>query len=318
MNSVFEPSTAHPPELYNSLHGLEAEGKWVTQLTQTFAEDVTGQTPAADLIPARPFVKWVGGKRSIIGELLVRLPEQYATYCEPFVGGGALFFAHRPQRAYLSDINARLVTTYRAVRDYRQALVSNLTAHRELHCREYYLQARRRLGQESDPAMLGSLFIYLNKACFNGMYRVNRSGEFNVAMGSYRNLPIADEKTLAACAMALRGVDINHHSYSEVPVDRGNFYYLDPPYHNAFNAYNADGFSDRDHEALADFCETLDRSGCWFMLSNSDTSLIQSLYARFNIESVMAGRALSCKGTQRSKVKELIVRNYDSRRRPMQ
>ncbi len=259
---------------------------------------------------ARPFLKWAGGKRSILPELLERLPGEYKNYCEPFLGGGALFFAAKPQSAYLSDVNFHLVLTFIAVRDDVDRLIANLKIHAAKHSKEYYLQARQRLSREKDPTKVGALLIYLNKTCYNGLYRVNKSGEFNVPIGSYVSPTILDEENLRAASKSLQGAGIMQHVFWHTMVQPGNFYYLDPPYHKTFDGYDSSRFGDSDHTHLAAFCRTLDKSECFFMISNSDNSFVRGLYQGFYIEQVQASRNVSCKGDQRGKETELIIRNY--------
>jgi DNA adenine methylase len=266
---------------------------------------------------ARPFLKWVGGKRSILPELTARMPAKYEKYCEPFLGGGALFFETNPPRAYLSDLNFYLVLTYRAVRDDVERLISQLKAHDARHKNkasraEYYKKARKRIAHESDPTKIAAWMIYLNKTCYNGLYRVNQSGEFNVPIGSYDEPPILDEENLRSCAKALSGVEIMQHSFLHVPIQKGNFYYLDPPFHKTFSSFDSSGFDEADHEKLAEFCGELNKGECYFMLSNSDTPFIRKLYEGhgYIVEEVKAGRFVSCKGDQRGKETELLIRNY--------
>jgi DNA adenine methylase len=268
--------------------------------------------PAISTAIARPFLKWVGGKRSILGELSARLPQTYDTYREPFLGGGALFFGIRPPKAYLSDLNFHLVLTYLAVRDDVERLISQLKMHEHKHEKAYYLKARPKIARESDPTKIGALLIYLNKTCYNGLYRVNQSGEFNVPMGSYDEPTILDEENLRSCAKALQGTEIKQHPFWQTPIQKGDFYYLDPPYHKTFSSFDSSGFNDTDHEKLAAFCMELDKAGCYFMVSNSDTPFIRKLYNSFGVEQVKAGRFVSCKGNQRGKETELIIRNYTS------
>lgn len=268
--------------------------------------------PAIHAAEARPFVKWAGGKRSILGELIPRLPAEYDAYCEPFLGGAALFFALQPKKAYLSDLNFHLVLTYIAVRDDVERLITNLKNHDARHGKEFYLKARTRIAKEEDGTKIGALLIYLNKTCYNGLYRVNQSGAFNVPIGSYDEPTIVDEKNLRSCAKALKGVAIEQHSFEQTPIKKGNFYYLDPPYHKAFSSFDSSGFANEDHEKLASFCSQLDQAGCYFMVSNSDTPFIRGLYKGYTVERVTSLRFVSCKGSGRGKHNELIIRNYST------
>lgn len=261
-------------------------------------------------IVARPFVKWVGGKRSIIPQLLERMPNSYTTYYEPFVGGGALYFAIQPESAYLSDVNFHLVITYTAIRDRVDDVIRKLKVHTRLHNKEYYLKARARMLIEKDEASIAALFIYLNKTCFNGLYRVNKSGQFNVPMGDYKVPPILDEVNLRNTSTLLQDADIRQQEFWQIKPKSNAFYYLDPPYHETYSSYDGSGFGDAEHANLAEFCKSIHTVGGYFMLSNSDTPYVRSLYKGFNIEEVSASRSVSCKAHQRGKETELIIRNY--------
>lgn len=266
--------------------------------------------PLERIIVARPFLKWVGGKRSILPELLKRMPDDFDAYYEPFMGGGALFFAVQPKEAYLSDVNFHLVLTFKAVRDDVEGLIRQLKIHERLHNKEYYQKARLKLFKEKDTTKLAALFIYLNKTCFNGLYRVNRAGGFNVPMGDYKTPNILDEENLRSVSKVLQNVDIEQHGFSHTKIHKKDFYYLDPPYHETYSGYDGSGFGDKEHEQLAEFCKKIDEKGGFFMLSNSDTPFVRNLYKGYNIEIVSASRMVSCKANQRGKENELIIRNY--------
>jgi DNA adenine methylase len=258
-----------------------------------------------------PFVKWAGGKRSIVKDLLSRIPEDFNSYFEPFVGGGALFWnIPKKENAYLSDINSRLIITYRMIRDNAEAVISELENHQKHHSAEYYAESRMELSNTCDPIKVASLLIYLNKTCYNGLYRVNKSGFFNVPMGRYENPKIVDGDNLYKCSKSLAHINIFQHEFFQIEPKKGDFVYCDPPYHGTFSSYNESGFGNKEHEALASFCKKLDSQGVWFMLSNSDTPFIRQLYNGFNIANVNASRFISCKGNDRRKENELIIRNY--------
>lgn len=259
---------------------------------------------------ARPFLKWVGGKRSILPELLKRMPSEYDAYHEPFLGGGALFFSVQPKEAYLSDVNFHLILTFKAVRDDVDGVIRQLKIHERLHNKEYYLKARLKLFKEKDNTKLAALFIYINKTCFNGLYRVNQSGRFNVPMGDYKEPPILDEENLRNVSAVLQGVDIEQHGFDHTKIYKNDFYYIDPPYHETYSQYDGSGFGDAEHTKLADFCKKIDEKGGFFMLSNSDTPFVRNLYKAYDIEIVSASRMVSCKAHQRGKTNELIIRNY--------
>ena len=270
----------------------------------------TENKPEATSFTARPFLKWVGGKRSILNELLKRLPEDFDAYHEPFMGGGALYFALQPKEAYLSDINFHLVLTFKAVRDDVERLIQNLKIHERSHNKEYYMRARERLIKEKDSTKVAALFIYINKTCYNGLYRVNRSGGFNVPMGNYKTPAILDEVNLRNASKVLQNADIEQHSYIHEKPVKNDFYYLDPPYHETYEGYSSAGFGDTEHQKLAEFCHQIHKKGGYFMLSNSDTPFVRELYKGYTIETVSASRFISCKAHQRGKENELIIRNY--------
>lgn len=271
---------------------------------------IADQNKPERTLQARPFLKWVGGKRSILPELLSRMPSDYGTYNEPFLGGGALFFAVQPEDAVLSDINFHLIITFKAVRDDIAGVIRNLKGHFTRHDADYFENARIRMNKEKDPTKVAALFIYLNKTCFNGLYRVNKSGMFNVPIGDYKNAPVADEENLRACSAALQGVDIKQQGFMHLKPHKDDFYYLDPPYHETYDGYNGAGFGDAEHTALAEFCHKIHTKGGKFMLSNSDTPFVRKLYAGYTIEHVRAARSVSCKGDQRGRETELLIRNY--------
>mgnify|MGYP000010223177 CR=1 FL=1 len=278
---------------------------------QALATIASENRPLTRVIVARPFLKWVGGKRSILPELLKRMPSEYDAYHEPFMGGGALFFAVKPTEAYLSDVNFHLVLTFKAVRDDVEALIRQLKVHERLHNKEYYLKARQKLFKEKDNTKLAALFIYINKTCFNGLYRVNKSGGFNVPMGDYKAPNILDEDNLRNGSKVLQGVDIEQHGFEHTKIYKNDFYYLDPPYHETYSGYDGSGFGDKEHQNLAEFCKKIDQKGGYFMLSNSDTPFVRELYKEYTIETVSASRMVSCKAHQRGKENELIIRNYN-------
>lgn len=262
---------------------------------------------------AHPFIQWVGGKRSILKELLERISKNYTSYHEPFLGGGALFFSINSEKAYLSDINFYLIITYRAVRDNVDQLINNLKSHKQKHCLEYFQKARIQLSKEQDLIKVASFFIYINKTCYNGLYRVNKSGLFNVPIGRQgkcTNPPILDEDNLRACSKFLQNIDIFQHSFTHIKPEKEHFYYLDPPYHETYSGYDRSGFGDDEHAKLAKFCRDIDAIGGYFMLSNSDTKFVRKLYDGYNIEIISASRSISCKANERNKQNELIIKNY--------
>lgn len=269
----------------------------------------------------QPFIKWVGGKRQLLPELLARVPAKFGTYYEPFVGGGALFWALRPERAMLGDMNERLCRTYGAVRDSTDELIERLRAHAHLHAKngkDHYYATRAMKIDAYPSTALAAWFIYLNKTCFNGLYRVNAKGDFNTPMGDYANPDICDAENLLACAAALAHrasvVSAPYHK-TVAGAQAGDFVYFDPPYAplNAtsdFTSYTSAGFDVADQIQLRDTALALKRRGVHVMLSNSSAPLIYELYAvskDFKIEEVDAKRAINSKGSARGAVKEVII-----------
>lgn len=278
-----------------------------------------GQLSLLDELPwPRPFLKWVGGKTQLLEQLRPLFPTMFGRYFEPFVGGAALFFALRPGGATLSDVNDELIDCYRAIRDDVEAVIAVLKEHR--YEREHYYSVRdidpRRLSIEERAART----IFLNKTGFNGLYRVNRAGKFNVPFGRHSNPSFCDEDNLRSCALALRGVELRVRDFRTVAADakRGDFVYFDPPYVPVsdtadFTSYVASGFSSRDQEELAEVFARLTKKGVFAMLSNSDAPFVRDLYSEFVIDDVFATRSVNSNAAKRGKVVEVVVRNYGTR-----
>lgn len=264
-----------------------------------------------------PFVKWVGGKRCLIKELTSHLPEKINTYHEPFVGGGALFFAIHNQlkSACLSDTNFDLVIAYKAIQKEPDKLISMLKKHSENHSKDYYYKIRDS-HNIADPINLAARLIYLNRTCYNGLYRVNRAGHFNVPMGSYKNPSIVNEANILACSEALKKVKIEMKPFDSIRPKTGDLVYFDPPYHptdeESFTSYTKSDFTEKDQVRLRDFAVTLHKKGVKVMLSNSHTSFIRDLYKSsiFKIHIVKAPRFVNCKKDKRNPVEEVIITNY--------
>lgn len=267
----------------------------------------------------KPFLKWAGGKGQLLPELMRRLPETIRDYHEPFVGGGALFFAlvdaGRFRRAYLSDINGPLIEAYLSIKNDVDEVIKALGKHKNQSDYFYKIRAAD-LGKLSATQRTARL-IYLNKTCFNGLYRENRKGQFNVPFGRYKNPRILNEPNLRAVASALQGVTIERRHFSSVltKAQRGDFVYFDPPYHPvsataSFTSYDRDDFGPADQEQLRETFEILADRGVYVMLSNSDTKFVHQLYRRFQIDQIHATRAINSKADRRGKVAELIIRNY--------
>ena len=260
----------------------------------------------------RPFLKWAGGKGQLLGRLRGHVPQTYGRYFEPFLGGGALFFALRPPRGVLSDVNREIIDCYTAVRDEVSALVAALRDHR--YDEGHYYAVR-----DADPAKLdlverAARTIFLNKTGFNGLYRVNRAGKFNVPFGRYAKPAICDEENLRACSAALANIELTAADFGKVAsrAAAGDFVYFDPPYvplsrTAAFTAYAPGGF-DLDAQArLAGVFGRLVERGVAVLLSNSDVPAIRKLYAPYRIDTIEATRVINCKATRRGPVRELLV-----------
>ena len=266
-----------------------------------------------------PIVKWVGGKRQLMFELQKNMPEHYNRYFEPFIGGGALFFELQPENAYISDMNEELINLYQVVRDNVDALIEDLQKHDI--SKEYFMNIRNIDRTEEyenwSDIQKASRFIYLNRTCFNGMYRVNSKGEFNVPFGHYKNPRIVDENNLVNCSNLLQKTEIKHADFSEIlkEVKKGDFVYFDPPYvplneTSSFTSYTKDGFDLDMQLSLRDVCDELDSMGVKFLLSNSDTQFVNELYENYNIKKVFASRQINANADGRGKITEVLVRNY--------
>ncbi len=269
-------------------------------------------------VAARPVLKWVGGKGRLLPELLARLPQTFEAYHEPFVGGGALFFAlagaGRLERVYLSDANAALIDVYLALRDDVEGVIAALQPHR--YERDHYYHVRAQRPDDLSLPERAARIIYLNKTCYNGLYRENRAGQFNVPFGRYKNPTICDEPNLRAVSAVLQGVDIARRRFDSVLgyAKKGDFVYFDPPYVPLsptanFTTYDRAGFGPDDQRQLRDVFAELARRGVRAMLSNSDTPFVRELYAGFRVEQLFAARAVNSKANSRGKVAELLVLN---------
>lgn len=268
-----------------------------------------------------PFIKWVGGKRGIINELISRLPADISEYYEPFLGGGALFFSQfkRIKNAHLSDVNMDLLITYKVIQKDVETLINRLKQHAEKHNETYFYKVRG-WHELKDPVEIAARFIYLNKTCFNGFYRVNSKGEFNVPVGRYANPQIVSELNLRTCQQALSKASILYHGYDKITPSAGAFAYFDPPYHPTsetayFTQYSKDGFSEKNQIELRDFFAKLTKQKVNCMLSNSNTPFVRDLYKGYNIAIIDASRNVNCKPNKRNSVEEVLITNYDQENR---
>lgn len=291
---------------------------------------------------AKPFIKWVGGKTQLINAIEQTLPTDFSqrknvTYIEPFVGGGAVLFwilQKYPNitHAVINDINSDLTKTYQTIKERPKNLVEAL---REIQAeyiplndekrKEYYLQKRDRFNTKALENIENSaLFIFLNRTCFNGLYRVNSKGLFNVPFGRYVNPKICDEQTIFADSELLQKVEILNGDFAEtLPyANENSFFYFDPPYKplsetSSFNSYSKEEFNDAEQVRLRDFCADINYQGSHFILSNSDVkgknpndNFFDNLYAGYNIQRVFAMRSVNANGDRRGKLTELMISNF--------
>lgn len=265
---------------------------------------------------AAPVVKWVGGKTKLLPELLARMPRRYGTYFEPFAGGLALFFRVAPARAVLNDLNPGLVGLYREIAENVEPVIAALNAHRAAHGEEHYYATRTAWNEgEMQSVEAAAAFVYLNKTCFNGLWRVNRKGEFNVPMGRYTDPRICDPDGLRAAGLALAAAELTCGDYracAERAV-RGDLVYFDPPYDSLTSStdnatsYTADAFGSAQQHELAELARRLVVRGVRVMLSNHDTPLVRSLYRGFRVDRVKCARAINSNASKRGAVDEVIV-----------
>lgn len=269
----------------------------------------------------RPFLKWAGGKTQLTDDLVARMPIEFGTYHEPFVGSSALFFRlYREGKikfAILSDINAELIDTYKAIRDAVDEVIRLLLEFP--HEEKFYYTIREKDPWSMSLTERAARMIYLNKTGYNGLYRVNQQGKFNVPFGRYKSPKYVDKENLNAVSRALEKVDLLCAPFETVVerVKPGDWVYFDPPYAplsktSNFTSYHNDGFGLQDQERLRNICIELSRKNVYITLSNSDTAVIRSLYNlyHFAIEEVLANRAINCNGSKRGKITELVITNY--------
>lgn len=264
-----------------------------------------------------PLLKWAGGKRSLVPRIKAFIPCDAVGkgYHEPFVGGGALFFDLEPSKGTINDLNPRLVNFYNVVRDQPEELINHASEYR-YEAEEYYARRDMYNSRPSDPVEDAALLLYLNKTCYNGLYRVNSRGMFNVPFGRYSNPVIVKPERVRAASDVLKGIEIFCKDFEYIldASSRGEVVYLDPPYHPVsatanFTDYSRDGFTESDQRRLAEVCVELDENGVWFIQSNSDTEFIQSLYTGFHKIPVKTRRMISSKVDSRNKGLEVLITN---------
>lgn len=273
----------------------------------------------------KPFVKWAGGKRQLLDRLLELLPSQYNHYYEPFVGGGALFFHLKPPNAFLNDVNTDLLSIYKTLHDPTQfaKMILQLDEHEKNHSEDYYYVIRemdRMTGyNELDDSIKAARLIYLNKSCFNGLYRVNSKGYFNVPFGKKDKVNTYDIDNLKGINeyFLKNKIEITNLDFEDAVknANTGDFIYFDPPYDpidkkDSFTAYSKNDFNTNDQIRLANLYKKLDNKGVYLMLSNHNTKLINELYKGFKISVVEATRMINSKSSGRGSVEEVIITNY--------
>jgi DNA adenine methylase len=274
------------------------------------------RAPAHDVV-ATPVVKWVGGKTKLLPELLSRMPKTFGRYFEPFIGGAAMFFRLAPERAVIADVNPDLIALYTTLARDPNAVIKKLVQHRANHDETHYYATREKWNQNHlqwSNAERAATFIYLNKTCFNGLWRVNRSGDFNVPIGRYTDPPICVPDALRAASTVLARAEIRHADYQAAIEDAkaGDFIYFDPPYDpinstSSFTSYTAGDFGPADQKMLAATAKQLIDRGCKVMLSNNDTPFVRSLYKGLRIDKVKCSRAINSNAAKRGEVDELVM-----------
>ena len=273
-----------------------------------------------------PVVKWVGGKRQLLPEIKKYFPKKFNTYFEPFVGGGAVLFELQPKNAIVNDINKELIDLYSVIQNNVEELIDKLSdTDTYSNTSECYYRIRE---LDREPQKYNKLtgidraarILYLNKTCYNGLYRVNSIGEFNSPFGSYKNPNIVNEITLRAVNKYFNEANIKFlncdFEKAVKNAKKGDFIYFDPPYApisktSNFTGYNENGFGENEQIRLQKLCDTLDKKGIKFLLSNSDCEFIRELYSNYNIVTIKAKRAINSNGNNRGNVSEVLIRNYE-------
>ena len=320
-------------------------------MTHHLSDVIVSYTPTASASPVspseiKPFVKWAGGKKQLLPVIHSAYPEELGTritrYAEPFVGGGAVLYdilsSYKLDEIYISDVNSELISTYLAIRDNCDSLISLLSDMQNDYLAKpdeertvYFGEKRKEFNllknsSGKNTAEIGALFIFLNRTCFNGLYRVNSKNEFNVPVGRYKNPVILNEKNLRNVSLALKNVEIVCGDFRKALtfIDEKTFVYLDPPYRPlsttaSFTSYAKDEFNDEEQKVLAAFAREIDARGAKFLLSNSDPkntnpddNFFDDLYAGFTIRRVDAVRMINSKADKRGKITELLISNYGS------
>ncbi|MDD3085252.1 MAG: DNA adenine methylase [Candidatus ainarchaeum sp.] len=282
----------------------------------------------------KPFVKWAGGKNQLLKEISNEFPKEINNYYEPFVGGGAVLFyileRYKPKKVLISDTNEELINAYLMIKKNANELMIQLDKYKKKHSEKFYYSLRgletpttKKLGlvlsdfkYKLDDIERAAKFIYLNKTCFNGLYRVNRDNKFNVPMGKYKNPEVYNKKNILELSKLLQNVDIKVMSFEEIikyPKEK-DFIYFDPPYdqlnESSFTSYTCIDFTRKDQVKLKEVFDKLNKKGCLILESNSSTKFMKELYRGYKIKEVLAKRLINCDGTKRNDVKEILIKNY--------
>lgn len=266
-------------------------------------------------------LKWAGGKRSLLPSIMDKIPDNFNKYMEPFVGGGAMFFELRNRglitSTILSDLNSDLISLYTIIRDRPGELIESIENMDYKNNREDFNSARDEFNSDPTPVRKAALMMYLNRHCFNGLYRVNLSGKFNVPFGRYNNPNIPSNDQIMEVSGALKGVELRYSDFETVmrEAQKGDFIYLDPPYQpisetSRFTSYSSGGFGDKEQRRLAKTFRDAAKAGVFLMLSNSNSPFIMELYSDFNISNILAARNINSNGKGRGKINEVLITNY--------
>lgn len=273
-----------------------------------------------------PVLKWVGGKRQLLPEIQKYIPKQINTYFEPFIGGGAVLFAVQPQKAVINDINEELINVYKMVATHKDELIEELSNTKKYaNISETFYNIREldrniKKYEKMTEVQRAARILYLNRTCYNGLYRVNSSGEFNTPFGSYKNPNIVNRNTLEAVNNYFNQIEITflNMDFEQAleQAKQGDFVYFDPPYApisktSNFTGYNGSGFNHLEQVRLKQVCDKLNKKGVKFLLSNSDCEEIRQLYNEYSITTIKAKRSINSNPNKRGQVKEVLVRNYD-------
>lgn len=279
-----------------------------------------------ELNRAQPFIKWVGGKRGLLSQIIPLVPKEFNNYFEPFVGGGALFFELyslgllENKNIYLFDINSELVNAYNVVKSNPTELIKALEVFKSNHSQEFYYEVRSWDREEDfikkSDLLRAARFVYLNKTCFNGLYRVNKKNQNNVPMGNYKNPNICDPLVIMNASKALKNVNILNSSYCNVleHATSSDFIYFDPPYYplnltSNFTSYSEFDFLDKEQKELFEVFTELHKKDAYVLHSNSDTLFIENLYKEYDVKKIQANRFINSNSDARGKINEIIVRN---------